>query len=210
MFITFEGGEGCGKSVQSKLLYDYLIARGKNVTLTREPGGSAVSEEIRHILLKGDIDKLAPITETLLYMAARSELWIKTIRPTLNAGGIVISDRSQDSTVVYQGICKGVDRCLIESIFRSFSGNAMPDRTYVIDIAPSIGIARSMSRDGNDETRFEKMGLKFHEAIRNAFLSLAQEDPKRFVVLDGALPATDIHDAIVTDLIRICHRKLKL
>jgi dTMP kinase len=199
MLITFEGGEGCGKSLQAKLLHDYFVANAKSVVLTREPGGTVVSEEIRRVLLTGDVDKINPITEMLLYLSARSDLWLRTIIPALNAGKIVVSDRSQDSSVVYQGICKGIDRTLIDRIFRSFAGDVIPSRTYLLDIDPSVGIARSLSRIGNDEIRFEKMDLSYHMKVRAAFLELAQEDSARFLVLDGTLPVSELHDIIVAD-----------
>jgi dTMP kinase len=200
VFITFEGGEGSGKSTQAKLLYEHFVAEGLDVIFVHEPGSTPVAEAIRPVLLTGGPDGINPITETLLFLAARSDLWHRTIIPALNDGKIVISDRSQDSTVVYQGICKGVDRALIDNIFRSFAGDVIPNRTYFFDVDPSVGIARSLSRAGNDETRFEKMNLGFHEKVRASFLELAVADSGRFVVLDGTLPVSELHDRIVADV----------
>ncbi|MDR1609282.1 MAG: dTMP kinase [Holosporales bacterium] len=200
MLVTFEGGEGSGKSTQAKLLYDHFVAEGLDAIFVREPGSTPVAEGIRSFLLTGRSDGISPNTEALLFMAARSDLWLNVIIPALNAGKIVVSDRSQDSTVVYQGICKGVDRTLIDNIFRSFAGDVIPRRTYLFDIDPLVGIARSLSRAGNKETIFEDMGLEYHRKVRFGFLDLAQKNPGRFVVLDGELSVTELYDRIVADI----------
>ncbi|MDR2458699.1 MAG: dTMP kinase [Holosporales bacterium] len=198
--ITFEGGEGSGKSTQARLLYDRLVAAGLDAVFVHEPGSTPVAEAIRPVLLKGGPGGINPTTEALLFLAARSDLWFRTIIPALNAGKIVISDRSQDSTVVYQGICNEVNLTVIDLIYRLFAGDITPNRTYLLDIDPSVGIARSLSRIGNDETRFEEKGRSYHEKVRSAFLELARKNPERFLVLDGTLPISELHDMIVSDV----------
>ncbi|MDR3224330.1 MAG: dTMP kinase [Holosporales bacterium] len=200
MLITFEGGEGAGKSVQAKLLSEYLISIGIKVVLTREPGGTPLSEEIRKTLLTGDVDKIAPITESLLYLAARSDHWIRKIKPALDNCISVVCDRYQDSSVVYQGICKKVNINLLNIIYSEITNGILPDITYLIDIDPKIGISRSLERNGNIETRFEQMDLSFHKKVRKGFLDLAQEEPHRFIVIDGSLSIEEIHAEIISNL----------
>ncbi|MDR1332941.1 MAG: dTMP kinase [Holosporales bacterium] len=201
MLVTFEGGEGCGKSVQARLLHDHLVGRGKKVLLVREPGSTALAESIRRVLLVGDTgEDISPVTEALLFMTARSDLWLKKIKPALDAGSIVICDRFQDSTVVYQGECGGVDQKVIDTVYRSFAGRSVPDRTYFIDIDPAAGIDRSLSKLGNNETRFERMDLEFHKRVRGGFLKLARANPERFFVIDGTVAVSEIHNIITEDM----------
>ena len=199
-FITFEGGEGTGKSVQAKLLKDFLIQSGKDVVLTREPGGTPLAEEIRKVLLIGDPEKMNPLTESLLYLASRSDHWSQKIKSSLDEGKYVISDRFHDSSLVYQGICKGVDPDFLNMIFKKITNNRKPNRTYLIDLDPKIGVARSFSRESNNETRFEKMDISFHEKVRDAFLRLADQDQERFLVIDGNLSIEEIHNIIKKDI----------
>lgn len=201
LFITFEGGEGSGKSIQTKLLQNFLISQKKNVILTREPGGTDLAEEIRKIVLIGDPEKLNSLTESLLYLAARSDHWFKKIKPALDMGNIVISDRFHDSSIVYQGICKNVNSAILNQIFLEITKGKLPNRTYLLDLDPKIGISRSLSREDNNETRFEKMDIKFHEKVREGFLKLAENDRKRFFIIDGALPIDEIHDIIKKDIL---------
>lgn len=203
LFISFEGGEGTGKSIQAKMLSDFLISKGKNVIITREPGGTDLAEEIRKIVLIGDPEKLNPLTESLLYLAARSDHWLKKIKPSLDSGNIVISDRFHDSSVVYQGICKGVSHSILNQVFREITQGRSPNRTYLLDLDPKIGISRSLSREGNNETRFEKMDLKFHEKVREGFLNLAKSDKKRFRVIDASLSIDEIHSIIKNDIFNL-------
>ena len=203
LFITFEGGEGSGKSIQTKLLQDFLISQKKNVILTREPGGTDLAEEIRKIVLIGDPEKLNSLTESLLYLAARSDHWFKKIKPALDMGNIVISDRFHDSSIVYQGICKNVNSVILNQIFLEITKGKLPNRTYLLDLDPKIGISRSLSREDNNETRFEKMDIKFHEKVREGFLKLAENDRKRFFIIDGALPIDEIHDIIKKDILNL-------
>lgn len=203
LFITFEGGEGSGKSIQTKLLQDFLISQKKSVILTREPGGTDLAEEIRKIVLIGDPEKLNSLTESLLYLAARSDHWFKKIKPALDMGNMVISDRFHDSSIVYQGICKNVNSAILNQVFLEITKGKLPNRTYLLDLNPKIGISRSLSREDNNETRFEKMDIKFHEKVREGFLKLAENDKKRFCIIDGALPIDEIHDIIKKDILNL-------
>jgi dTMP kinase len=200
LFITFEGGEGCGKSLQAGMLFDWISLSKIPVMLTREPGGTILSEDIRRWLLVGSINKWDPVTESLLYLASRSDHWFKKIYPALNSNSMVICDRFQDSSVVYQGIGKGVSLNLLDQIYLEITGGRYPNRTYLLDIAPEIGLRRSIARTDNDETRFENMDIFFHEKVRSSFLRVAEKNPDRYLVLDGNLPATEIHEKIKSDL----------
>lgn len=184
MFITFEGGEGSGKSVQSKLLAKKLQANGYDVVLTREPGGTEGAESIRGLVLKGDVDRWSPLTESLLYLAARADHWQRVIQPALEAGKIVISDRFQDSTIVYQGYCKGVPIHFLNTVYEQITHGIYPDRTYFLSVDPKIGLTRSVTRRNNDEIRFEKMDLSFHEDVLQYFLQIAMKN-QRFLIVNG-------------------------
>lgn len=198
MFITFEGGEGSGKSVQSCLLAERLQAQGFKVVLTREPGGTIGAEAIRQLLLTGAADLWDALSEALLYQAARADHWFKVIKPALDRKEIVISDRFQDSTLIYQGICRGAPIDLLEFIYNKITGGIYPDRTYFLSIDPKEGLRRSLSRTGNSETRFEKMDLEFHQKVLEAFKTLASKS-KRFLSLDGSLPVSALHNQIFLD-----------
>ena len=198
MFITFEGGEGTGKSTQAELLKDFLVKNGKDVILTREPGGTPLAEEIRQILLTGKPGKMDAMTEALMYLAARADHWVRKIKPALDAGKVVICDRFHDSSLVYQGVCKGVDVGLLNAICNGITHERVPDRTYLMDLAPETGIARSLSRR-NLETRFEKMNVAFHKKVRQAFLDLAHQYPARYFIIDGILSVREIQEKIKED-----------
>ncbi|MDR1391554.1 MAG: dTMP kinase [Holosporales bacterium] len=200
LFITFEGGEGVGKTLQTRLLGDFLTSCKKEVMMTREPGGTEISEKIRHILLTGDPEKTVPLTESLLYLAARSEHWNRKIKPALDAGKVVICDRFQDSSIVYQGFCKNVSISLMNLIFKEITSGKIPDRTYLIDLDPSIGISRSLSKKNNKETRFEKMDISYHKMVQEEFIRLAKTEPKRFLIIDGGLSILEIQEIIKNDI----------
>lgn len=199
-FITFEGGEGCGKSTQIKLFTDYLQQKGMPCLLTREPGGSPGAEEIRSLLLKGDTGKWDKITEILLFSAARRDHLVKKIWPALETGTTVISDRFADSTMAYQGYGYGIDETGIQMVndtYRMIAGDFEPDLTFILDIDPQVGIARSMARSGNDEQRFEHMDLTFHHNLRNGFLKIAGQNPKRYAVIDASGSIEQVHQDII-------------
>jgi dTMP kinase len=196
-FITFEGGEGSGKSTHAAALAKRLKLFGIEVVLTREPGGSAGAEIIRHILLSGIAKPLGAETEAILFAAARDDHVRTTIRPALVAGQWVICDRFIDSTRVYQGALGKVDAKLIRSLERVTVGAAMPDLTFVLDVPAKVGLARAKRRRGTDATdRFEAEGIEFHEALRKAYVTLADKEPKRCVMIDGRAPRDIVSDRI--------------
>ena len=206
LFITFEGGEGSGKSVQSKILAEFLKAKGYDVVLTREPGGTIGADEIRKLVLTGETERWEPKTEALLYLAARADHWHNKIKPSLDEGNVVISDRFQDSSIVYQGICKGVDISLLDMIYSYITGGRQPDRKYLLSVDPEIGIKRSLARAGNTETRFENMNLEFHKKVHDGFMKLAQKNSKRFLTIDGSGSIEDISKIICEDVEQIFER----
>ena len=182
-FISFEGIDGCGKSTQSKILSDELTAHGKKVLLTREPGGSKGAEEIRNLLLTGETDRWSAETEILLFTAARRDHLERTILPALEIGSTVICDRFSDSTRVYQGVTRGDLRDVVDQLDKTMIPR-QPDVTVLVDLDPKIGLARALRRSGN-EARFEDFGLEMQIKLREGFLTLANEFPKRFIVVDG-------------------------
>ena len=199
MFITFEGGEGTGKSTQANLLKDFLIKKGFDVVLTREPGGTSLAETIRNVLLTGSPDKIGALPEALMYLSARADHWDRVIKPALDAGKVVICDRFHDSSIVYQGICKDVDIELLNAIYANITQNIVPDRTYLIDLDPQIGIKRSLNQK-DTETRFEKMDIAFHNKVRQAYLDIANQNKQRFLTIDGGYPVQEIHNIIKSDI----------
>ena len=182
-FISFEGIDGCGKSTQAKILSDELTTYGKKVLLTREPGGSKGAEEIRNLLLTGETDRWSAETEILLFTAARRDHLERTILPALEIGSTVICDRFSDSTRVYQGVTRGELRDVVDQLDKTMIPR-QPDVTVLVDLDPKIGLARALRRSGN-EARFEDFGLEMQIKLREGFLTLANEFPKRFIVVDG-------------------------
>lgn len=204
-FITFEGGEGTGKSTQARLLAERLRKLGIGVELTREPGGSPGAEIIRHVLLSGAAKPLGAEVEAMLFAAARDEHIQNTIKPALAGGKWVISDRFADSTRVYQGALGHVDPRLIRSLERVTVGPTRPDLTIVLDVPAELGLARAAERRGETKAdRFESETLKFHETLREAYRQLAANEPDRCVFVDArAMPdvvAQRIWDSVVTRL----------
>lgn len=195
-FLSFEGIDGSGKSTQARQLAQSLRAAGHSVTLTREPGGSPGAEEIRRLVLEGDPDRWSAETEILLFTAARRDHLEKTIRPALARGEIVVTDRFADSTRVYQGITRGDLRGSVDRLHDLMIGTE-PDLTLLIDIDPATGLSRAVARQGSEQ-RFEDMGLAMQTAMRTGFLALAQANPARFVVIDGARDA----QTVASDVLR--------
>ena len=183
-FITFEGGEGTGKSTQVARLVERLRARDLEVVQTREPGGSQGAEEIRNLALNGDAGRWSPATETLLMYAARSDHLERTIRPALDAGRWVICDRFADSSRAYQGAGGGTPAEFIETLDAAIVGATQPDLTLIFDLPVEVGLERAFGR-GLFETRFESKGLAFHERLRRGFLDIAAAHPQRCVVIDA-------------------------
>lgn len=198
IFITFEGGEGSGKTLQSKLLFKAL-SESYDVVLTREPGGTPGAEAIRNLLLTGSEDRWHKDTELLLYLAARSEHWHRKIKPALEAGKIIISDRFQDSSIVYQGYGKNIDLNIMSAIYNYVTGGITPDRTYLITIDPVIGLDRSLSREGNTETRFENMDMLFHKKVLDSFLKIYEENMERIIRIEGNDSIENISKTIISD-----------
>jgi dTMP kinase len=183
-FITFEGGEGAGKSTQAKLLAERLNAGGKNCVLTREPGGSPGAEQIRKLLVEGEPDRWSPLAETLLFLAARADHIARVIEPALAAGQWVICDRFADSTVVYQGVARGLGAAKVRAL-QMAAGALEPDLTLIVDVEPRAGLMRTHAR-GKSENRFEQFDSGFHRRLREAFLEIARDEPGRCVVVDGS------------------------
>lgn len=195
LFITFEGGEGAGKSTQSTLLAERLAAAGREVVRTREPGGSAGGEAIRALLVSGAPDRWSPLSETLLMNAARRDHVERVIRPALERGAVVICDRFADSTRAYQGAAGGVDEVLIEALEAAVVGEHRPDLTLILDLAVEAGLARTGGREGA-EGRFEAKGAAYHQRLRDAFLHIARAEPARCAIIDASLSAEQVARAI--------------
>ena len=191
-FITFEGGEGAGKSTQLKRLAARLRGEGREVVATREPGGSPGAESIRELVLNGAADRWSPVTETLLMYAARRDHIERVIRPALARGQWVVCDRFADSTRAYQGAAGGTDAGLIAAMETFVLEDTRPDLTLIFDLPAKIGLERAVARPGA-EMRFESKGMAFHERLREAFLGIAKAEPDRCVVIDadGSLEAVE-------------------
>tara|TARA_B110000008_G_scaffold113377_1_gene116145 strand:- start:602 stop:1228 length:627 start_codon:yes stop_codon:yes gene_type:complete len=198
-FITFEGGEGSGKSTQINLLHNFLIEKGEDVISTREPGGTPSAEIIRDLLTKGDADRWSPATEALLMWAARSEHVEKLIKPSLDKGKWVLSDRFYHSTYAYQGVGRNLGIENMRIIKKIIIGDITPDLTFILDIDPVNGIDRTKNRDSNED-RFEKMNLDFHINLRKAFIQISKKDPKRFIVIDAELSLEKISEIISSEV----------
>ena len=183
-FITFEGIDGSGKSTQARKLAEHLQAQGRDVILTREPGGSEGAEEIRTLVLQGEPDRWSAETEILLFTAARRGHLERTILPAIDAGKVVICDRFADSTRMYQGLSRGDLRGTVDQLHKLMIGRE-PDMTILIDMDSDAGLSRALSRQGVEE-RFEAFGADLQAQMRTGFLSLAEEFKERFLVINGA------------------------
>ena len=201
-FITLEGGEGAGKSSQIQVVKDYLEARGIDVVVTREPGGTPVGQEIRNLLVSGDKDKWSPLSETLLILADRAAHLERVIRPALADGKYVVCDRFFDSTRAYQGIAGGLGVEVIHNLQQPVLGTTLPDVTLLLDIDPEKGLSRAQERGG--DLRFESKTLAYHQTLRQAFLDFAKQEPERMVVIDAD---RDI-EAVSTDIITVLGERL--
>ena len=199
LFITFEGGEGSGKTTQIRLLKEAMEQMGKEVLLTREPGGSEGAEKIRPLLVSGNANWDA-LTEVLLFSAARRDHLVNKIWPALKEGKIVLCDRFADSTLAYQGYGRKDDKELQQKLidlYQMIAGDFRPDLTFILDIDPEIGLKRSCDRLGNNERRFEDMDIQFHKNLRQAFLKIAQQDNQRCHVIQTNRSVEEIHQDIM-------------
>lgn len=183
-FITFEGGEGTGKSTQAKRLATRLKEHGVEAVVTREPGGSPGAEQIRGLLVHGEPGRWSALTETLLVFAARVDHVERTIKPALDAGKWVISDRFTDSTYAYQGVARGTDREIIRRVQSAAIGDFKPNLTLVLDLPVATGLERAKTRAGA-ENRFERFNAEFHDKLRQAFVDIAKRNGDRCVLLDA-------------------------
>lgn len=190
LFLTFEGIDGSGKSTQCKLLAEALRKEGREVVLTREPGGSPGAEEIRRLVLEGDPDRWSAETELLLFTAARRDHLERTIEPALAAGKVVICDRFADSTRMYQGLSRGNLRAAVDQL-HALMIKREPDLTLLIDMDPETGLSRAKGRQGTEE-RFEDFGLELQQKMRSGFLALADEFAGRFRIINGARSVDEV------------------
>ena len=206
-FITFEGGEGAGKSTQAQLLAERLRGAGHKVVETREPGGTKRGEKIREFLLGGKSKQYGPMGDAILFSTARDDHVRDVIRPALKDGAWVLCDRFADSTAAYQGAAGGVRPALIRALNRVAVGDTLPDLTLILDLPAEAGLKRAQARNDGDSVasdRFEGMSKRFHEALRAGFLKIAAEAPERCIVIDAqqaeSSVAEDVWDAVVERL----------
>lgn len=219
LFITLEGGEGTGKSTQVKLLHQALLAAGVDAVTTREPGGTPQAERIRNLLIQRDAGNFDALTEALLMMAARREHLVNKIWPSVEKGQWVISDRFADSTRAFQGYGMGLGQEVIDEIYRLIAGHFQPDLTFIFDIEPELGLGRSMkqlavtaNKTESTEDRYERMGLPFHQRLRQGFLEIARRFPERCVIIDAAQDIQVIHHQMlkaVEDRFGVTGREVK-
>ncbi len=193
LFITFEGPDGSGKSTQARLLADYLKARGYEVLLTREPGGTKIGEQIRDVILSTRNDSMRHETEALLFSAARAQSVAEVIRPALAAGKIVLCDRYADSTLAYQGYGLGLDLEALRAITRFATGGLVPDLTFYIDLPVQVGLARKPHGEVN---RLDQKEIAYHERVRAGFLEMVKAEPSRWVRVDGMSSVDEIQSEI--------------
>jgi len=204
LLITFEGGEGAGKSSHIASLKQALESRGHDVLVVREPGGTLVGEAIREILLSHDYEGMSPRTELLLYEAARAQIVDEVIKPALDVGMIVLCDRFYDSTSAYQGHGRGLDLEMIDRLNMSATDGLMPDCTILVDVPVEVGLSRAS--DVNDPDRLESAGRAFHEAVRNGFLALAQHNSDRIHIVDGDRDKESVYHDIETIVFEVLAR----
>lgn len=202
MFITFEGGEGSGKTTQITLLQNYLVQKGHEVVITREPGGTIEAEKIRDLLVQRDGGAWTPFAEVMLFFTARHMHVETKIKPALATGKIVISDRFTDSTMAYQGYGHGFDLDVLKEIKTLSIGDFEPDKTFILDIPVADGLKRAGKRmEGQDsadtEDRFERMKIDFHEQLRQGYLTIAKNNPTRCHVIDASQSIDYVSEAII-------------
>lgn len=205
MFITLEGPEGAGKSSQCLLLADYLRSEGVQVVTTREPGGTAIGDQIRHVLHDTANTAMSATAEVLLYSASRAQLVREVIRPALNAGKVVICDRFSDSTMAYQGFGRGLDRDMLATLTSIATGGLVPDLTLLLDLDVEVGLSRRKDQ-GEEMNRLDLETVEFHRRVRRGYLALAAAEPERWVHINAARPALSVQPDIrraVTERLRV-------
>jgi len=214
MFITFEGIEGSGKTTQIKLLASVLQAKGYDCVFTREPGATEIGEKIRAILLDASHTAILPLTELLLYEADRAQHVHEVVKPALAANKVVVADRFFDATIVYQGYARGFDLELIQQIHRIVLGGLTPDLTIILDLPVHVGLERAWERINSQsdlpEDRFEKEDVAFHEKVRQGYLTLAGNEPKRFQVIDASRDQQTIHRDIAEIILSLQQLRLRM
>ena len=211
LFITFEGGEGSGKSTQIQRFAEYIKSKKTDVILTREPGGTPISKEIRKLLVEGSKDKFDELTETLLFYADRRIDLTQVIWPALKCGKTVLSDRFNDSTIAYQyyGSAKFNNTEIMDNLYQIIAGDFKPDITFLLDIDVRIGLERSFKKATDMQTkelRFENTELAFHERLRQGYLEMAKKEPERFCVINAALSM----DEVFNEIIAVYEKKIAL
>jgi dTMP kinase len=193
LFISFEGTDGSGKSTQARLLADHLQSRGYAVLLTREPGGTEISEQIREVILSTRNRAMRNETEVLLFSAARAQIVAELVRPALAAGKIVICDRYADSALAYQGYGLGLDLEALRAITRFATGGLVPDLTFYVDVPAEVGLAR---RHRGETNRLDQKDMEYHARVRAGYLELAKTEPQRWVVIDGTGAIEEVQQKI--------------
>ena len=193
-FITFEGGEGAGKTTLINCVYDYLTSKGHAVIKTREPGGTVLGRHIRDLLLYKEEDQPTKKAELFLFLADRAQHVEKMILPALEQGKIVLCDRFNDSTLAYQGAARSFDPETLHHFCKFATSDLVPDLTLFLDLDPKIGLKRAEQGKGNTRDRLEKESLSFHMKVREAFLSFSQKEPHRFHVIDASQPTDKVFD----------------
>lgn len=211
IFITFEGVEGCGKSTQLELLAQHLKKSGRQVITTREPGGTPIGEKIRAILLDATHSEMKPITEILLYAAARHQHVSEVIQKALTSGAIVLCDRYADATTAYQGAARNIDPAVLNELHQIATGGLGPHLTILLDCPAEAGLRRAQARNAKEDIegradRFEREELAFHERVREGYLAIARAEPGRVVVIDVTSDAQTTHRRIV----EVVEKKLNL
>ena len=198
IFITMEGPDGSGKSTQIALLKEYLEKEGYDVLITREPGGTAISEAIRKVILNKDFQEMSPVTEMLLYASARAQLIHEVVGPALEKGQAVISDRFVDSSLVYQGIARGLGVEKVYEVNLNAIGKYMPDVTFLLDLPAEVGIARKKGQ--KDLDRMELESLEFHKSVAQGYRDMAARFPERIKSVDATRPVEEISDLIIREV----------
>lgn len=198
-FITVEGGDGVGKSTQVRLLAEALTGAGVDLLTTREPGGAPGAEEIRKLLVDGDVGRWDALTEALLHFAARRDHLVRTVWPALEAGRWVVADRFADSTLAYQGYGQGLEGATVGTLYRLTVGDFAPDLTLILDLPAETGRSRATDRSAGRH-RYERMDLSFHRRLREGFLDIARREPLRCVVIDASGTEAETHALICAAL----------